>query len=260
VQIYFGEQVRIIDVPADAGSNMGIFESLPDHVNDAQEFAELIDRQTRIHYGVAHKEFLKKFIRRLKKDEGFVRRTIKERMNYFMEKNGVDRNDGFQGRFAKRFALVYSAGVSACKFGILEVDSVDIFNAISKCYRDALEYHNQSNPLSKKEQADAAYSKILKVINTDSFLDIRDKSKKISDKKIDKAKGFIYTLKKTKVAAIPLDRIEKILGNGNVRKKVLDRLKTENLILPRADEKISQQINVRHSSGEKPYCVCLKIK
>jgi hypothetical protein len=122
-----------------------------------------------------------------------------------------------------------------------------------------LEYHRQSNPPSQKEQADAAYSKILKLVDPSEFLDIRDNSKKISDKKIDKAKGFIYTLNKTKVAAIPLDRIQKILGNGNVRKEVFGRLKTENLILPRADEKISQQINVRHSSRNKPHCVCFKI-
>jgi putative DNA primase/helicase len=255
-----GEQVRVVDIPADAGGEYGIFESLPDEMEgNPKKYAELLDEQSNKYYGTAHIKFLKKLTKDLAKDENNVRLKINERMEHFLDKNNVSRVIGHEGRLAKRFALSYAAGISAKKFGILDFSEKEIFNGISKCYRDALEYHSQSNPPSQKEQADAAYSKILKVINTDSFLDIRDKSKKISDKKIDKAKGFIYTLKKTTVAAIPLDGIEKILGNGNVRKKVLERLKTENLLLPRTDGKISRQINVRHSSRDKRHLVCFKL-
>jgi putative DNA primase/helicase len=255
-----GEQVRVVDIPADAGGEYGIFESLPDEMEgNPKKYAELLDKQSKKYYGTAHIKFLEKLTKHLSKDEDNVRTKIAERMEHFLDKNDVSRVIGHQGRLAKRFALAYAAGISARKFGVLDFSEKEVFNGISKCYRDALEYYRQSNPLSKKEQADAAYSKILKLVDPSEFLDIRDDSKKISDKKIDKVKGFIYTLRKTKVAAIPLDRIQKILGNGNVRKKVFDRLKTENLILPRADEKISQQINVRHSSRGKPYCVCFKI-
>jgi putative DNA primase/helicase len=259
-EYFLGEQVRVVDVPADAGCGIGIFETLPKLMKgDPGKYAELIDSNTKIYYGIAHKIFLKNLIKALQKDENRVRRNIGKRMDYFLDKNNVNRKIGHQTRLAKRFALAYAAGISACKSGVLPFDEKLIFKGISKCYQDTIEYQHQFNPLSKKEQADAAYSKILKLVDTSEFLDIRNNSKKISDKKIDKAKGFIYTLNKTKVAAIPLDRIQKILGNGNVRKKVLERLKTENLLLPRTDGKISRQINVRHSNEDKPHLVCFKL-
>jgi putative DNA primase/helicase len=214
-QYFLGEQVRVVDVPADASCGMGIFETLPKPMKgDPGKYADLIDRNTKIYYGVAHKIFLENLIKALQKDENRVRRNIGKRMDYFLDKNNVNRKIGHQTRLAKRFALAYAAGISACKSGALPFDEKLIFKGISKCYQDTIEYQYQFNQPSQKEQADAAYSKILKLVDPSEFLDIRDNSKKISDKKIDKAKGFIYTLRKTKVAAIPLVRIEKILGNA----------------------------------------------
>lgn len=133
-----GENVRVIDIPADAGCGMGIFESLPDGVDSSNELAHIIQKMTSRFYGTAKSEFLERLVSDHQKDSVELKEIIEVELDYFLEKNNVDRSSGIEVRRAKRFALTYAAGYIASKYGILPFKAKAIMNGISKCYQDAI--------------------------------------------------------------------------------------------------------------------------
>ncbi len=57
-QAQAGQLVRIVDIPADAGVGLGVFEDLHGHAS-AQTFADTIKQAAMTHYGHAAREFIK---------------------------------------------------------------------------------------------------------------------------------------------------------------------------------------------------------
>ena len=109
-----GQEVRVIDIPADAGQGMGIFEKLhgfsrPDLLADA-----LKDANAR-HYGHAARVFIAEIV----KDVPGVTAEIRELIAEAASKICPEKADGQVRRVARRFAVAACAGELAISFGIL---------------------------------------------------------------------------------------------------------------------------------------------
>ncbi len=133
-----GENVRMIDVPADAGHGMGIFESLPDGVSSSNELAHIVKDVTHRYYGSAKPAFLKRLIADIQDDREGLKVFLEKGIKYFLDQHKVNRNSGIDVRIAKRFALAYVSGCLAIKYKILPFERSDVMHGISKCYRDSL--------------------------------------------------------------------------------------------------------------------------
>lgn len=99
-----GQEVRFIDIPADAGKGLGLFEELHGHI-DGASFAEALNRDSKTFYGTAARAFL----RQLTADKAGLTVRLKSLMAEFL----VDVPEGADGqikRAANRFALVAAAG------------------------------------------------------------------------------------------------------------------------------------------------------
>jgi putative DNA primase/helicase len=127
-----GEEVRFIDLPALAHPDFGVFERLPDGVSDPASLAESIEAACRQYHGTALREFLSK----LAKNYDKVPDQVRERIAIFMKKAGIPDN-GWEQRFAKRFALAYAAASMAISVNILPWTKEQAFEAINTCYKAA---------------------------------------------------------------------------------------------------------------------------
>lgn len=110
-----GQQVRLLDIPADAGKGFGVFSHAgPD--GDPAKLSNEIKREAEANYGHAGPAFVSRIIR-----EGFdkVAKDARKAMAAFAEQNVPADADGQVVRVAQRLALIAVAGELATLWGIV---------------------------------------------------------------------------------------------------------------------------------------------
>jgi uncharacterized protein (DUF927 family) len=141
-----GQQVRIIDIAADAGAGMGIFETLHGFPS-ADALARHLKMAAGEHYGHPHAEFL----RILTKDFDAVAPAVISYRDEFMADHCPKGADGQVSRVAARFGLVAAGGEMATAFRILPWEPGEATRAAAKCFRDWLELRGDVEPAEVRE-------------------------------------------------------------------------------------------------------------
>jgi putative DNA primase/helicase len=111
--IHAGQEARFIDIPADAGTRLGLFETLHSHPS-ADSLARHLRAATGRFYGAP----IRAYLERLTETEGVVE-MLRPRLRRFVANVCPPGADGQVGRVAQRFALVAAAGWLATRMGIL---------------------------------------------------------------------------------------------------------------------------------------------
>ncbi|MBQ4771403.1 DUF927 domain-containing protein [Pectobacterium versatile] len=253
-----GENVRVIDIHADAGYGMGVFESLPDGVNSSNELVHAIKDATHRYHGSAKPAFLKRLMADIQHDRKNVKRKLEKGIEFFLDKHKVDRNSGIQVRIAKRFAIAYVAGCMAEKYGIFPFTKQDVMKGISTCYQDSLkkvlvEHEVTETPLDNLLDA------IIKIIKSDGALNLTENSR-IAQAAIKKALVIIHKVKGRSVYAVNKELVHNYLSK-NQRKIILTRLAREGFLLTDSHKDYSTiQIVYKSEQVGRRYCfVCNKL-
>jgi putative DNA primase/helicase len=108
-----GQELRLLDIAADAGKGMGVWEELHSAGGPA-EMSDALKAATRDHYGHAGPAFLEQFVH----DIEDAKKIGGEVMAAFMAKAKRPDDHGQVHRAALRFALVAAAGELASAFGV----------------------------------------------------------------------------------------------------------------------------------------------
>jgi putative DNA primase/helicase len=126
-----GQEVRLLDIPADAERGLGVFEMLHDF-QSAVTFARYLGEATKQYYGAAIREFLC----RITQDIQFVKNYLTAKKIKFIESNVPPEADGQIHRVALRFSLVAAAGELATFFNITGWQECTASYAVTKCFQD----------------------------------------------------------------------------------------------------------------------------
>ena len=127
-----GQEVRLIDIPADAGKEFGAFDNAG-AANDPKVLADEIKTAAQISYGTAGPEFVRRLIADgLDKHPGDIRAMI----NAFRRNYAPEAADGQVLRVMDRFGLVAAAGELACDLGIVCWQRGDALEAARRCFID----------------------------------------------------------------------------------------------------------------------------
>jgi uncharacterized protein (DUF927 family) len=126
-----GQQVRLIDIPADAGMGFGVFSHAgPD--GDAKVLADTLKTAARTSYGTAGPEFVRRLIANgIDKSTAIIEATI----NTF-QKHAPPRADGQVLRVCDHFALVAAAGELARELGVVHWKSGAAIESARQCFAD----------------------------------------------------------------------------------------------------------------------------
>lgn len=244
-----GENVRMIDVPADAGRGMGIFESLPEGMTSSNELVRMVKDVTHHYYGAAKPAFLKRLIADVQEDREELKAYLEKGIEFFLNKHKVERNSGIDMRIAKRFALAYVSGCLAIKYKVLSFEKSDVMQGISKCYRDSLNMPCSPEPvismLLPAEVIDILKSgEQFNLINTTGI-------------NPDLIKGTSVVLCKVKgkvVLAVDAKLINGIM-NPTLRKSVLKKLTQQGILLSDSQKEYSTvQIRYGEEIIDRRYC------
>lgn len=108
-----GQEVRLVDIPADAGCNLGIFENIH-HLQSAADFARYLSHASKNYYGIPIRKFLRSVTTNLEQ----VRKRLEALRAEFMNTFVLKQADGQVQRVAMRFALIAAAGELATELNI----------------------------------------------------------------------------------------------------------------------------------------------
>jgi uncharacterized protein (DUF927 family) len=129
-----GQQVRVVDVPADAGLGLGVFENLHD-APSADIFARRLKQAASECYGAAGRAFLERI---LENPAEIAEAVVGFREEYLTE-HCPSKADGQVSRVAARFGLVAAAGELAIAIGILPWPPGEARAAVGACFKAWLE-------------------------------------------------------------------------------------------------------------------------
>jgi putative DNA primase/helicase len=130
-----GQEVRLADLPADAGASMGIFEDLHDYTSP-EDMARQLGKATSKYYGTPSTAFLEKLTAM---DHEEIAKDISKARKDFMEEYVPPNPSGQVLSVAGRFALIAAAGTLATSFEILDWPQDEAYQAAGVCFQGWLE-------------------------------------------------------------------------------------------------------------------------
>ncbi len=126
-RIQAGQEVRLADIPADAGAGLGLFENLHGH-DSARAFADAIKRQAATNYGHLSREFIKAFLAHPEAKKT-IRTFLAEGMPLLSDSSDPSAFDGQVQRVGRRFLLV-----AAAEWGLLPWQKGEALQAAKTCF------------------------------------------------------------------------------------------------------------------------------
>lgn len=129
-----GQEVRLVDIAADAGKRMGMVEQLNDFAT-AKELMDTLNRRTSQYYGTAGHAFLEA----MTKQPDEISQFLKEFKQRFIKKNVEQGASEQVSRVASRFALVAAAGEMATDLGITGWEKGEAYQAAMACFNSWLD-------------------------------------------------------------------------------------------------------------------------
>jgi uncharacterized protein (DUF927 family) len=129
-----GMGVRMIDIPADAGQNMGLFENIHGFDSPAA-FAKMLNQNIKTNYGTA----LPAFIQCISDKKDNIKELVDKHRQRFLEKCQDVENIGQMDRICNKFAFAAASGELAIEFGILSYEAGTMIDAAYQCLKAHIE-------------------------------------------------------------------------------------------------------------------------
>ena len=123
-----GAEVRMVNIDADAGAGMGMFEEIHGQRSPAQ-FAELVNKVVKENQGTAGPAFIRHLIANMDADL----QTAKNMIGQFVAEHLPPNSSGEIARVVRLFALVAAGGKFATAAGITGWDLAEPENAAKRC-------------------------------------------------------------------------------------------------------------------------------
>ncbi|MEO6823249.1 MAG: DUF927 domain-containing protein [Nitrosospira sp.] len=124
-----GQEVRLLDIPADAAKGLGLFDTLHDHESGAV-FSKVLAEATTLYYGSAAPAFIGKLVEHLDKLPSMIKKAQREFTNQHLPSDA----GGQAHRAALRFSLVGAAGELATVWGITGWKLGEASEAAKTCF------------------------------------------------------------------------------------------------------------------------------
>jgi uncharacterized protein (DUF927 family) len=133
-RIQAGQEVRLVDVPADAGTGLGMFEDLHG-AESSKAFADQLREATPRHYGHAGRAF----VAALSQDRPENLTNAQRLRDSFLQQHVPVEASGQVWRVAQRFGLIGAAGELATAAGITGWPAGAALTAAARCFNDWLQ-------------------------------------------------------------------------------------------------------------------------
>jgi putative DNA primase/helicase len=243
-----GQTVRMLEIPADAGAKLGIFEHLHDF-SSADEFAKHLSQMAQETCGHAAHAFLCY----LEKQEfQKLQHAIAELTKNWLSSHVPQNADGQVKRAARRFALVAVSGELASAAGILPWHDKEAGNAAARCLKDWINSRGGAGSHEVQEGLKNIENFIVRY-GSSRFADMDSPNEKI----IDRA-GFRRTeQEKTEYLFFPNVFRKDVLGGSKNAPAIIQAAIEQKIIQPDAEGKSARNVRIPGIGQKRMICVTL---
>jgi uncharacterized protein (DUF927 family) len=130
-QVRAGQELRLAEIPADAGAGMGLFENFHE-IGHGADFAKALDQATRKYHGTAWVGFLTRLLCEPAEE---ISSILHKGIHLFEQRFLSEDASGQARRVASRFALVGAAGELATSWGLTGWDAGEAMKAAGVCFK-----------------------------------------------------------------------------------------------------------------------------
>lgn len=252
-----GDEVRLIDVPIPSRLN-GIFDRLPARMTSGV-VAKRLEKWAARTYGVAGKTYLEKLVADYRANRRALSNRLSRYRQRFIQKIGVDADDGYAHRFAERFALAYAAGLLAIYYGIVPWKRSLVWRCVRRVYRQAMSMRSSAG-----ESLEGAVAKVLGHLPRllKRAVDIKKCTRREGRRAAESESPLrlVHTDGHPLIALRPA-MLKKIIGTAIPDKAVAAELERRGLLISRSKGRRTRQVRVpgvaqRHGY----YCLRLQMK
>jgi hypothetical protein len=167
-----GQEVRFLDIPADAGAGFGAFEDVHGEA-DGNAFSRVIRQAAQEHHGLAGPAFVSWFATRLAGDPAWPSEELAPRVRGFVARVVPPGADGQVQRAAGRFALAALAGELATLAGVTGWEPGAAEAAAETCFRAWLDARGGTGA-REAQQVTAAVRRFIGLHGAARFETIKD--------------------------------------------------------------------------------------
>lgn len=128
-----GQEVRMLDVPADPGEDLGLFQDLCGFGSGAT-FSNHLKSGATQNYGVAIRVFLKRLVDDRNDRSDWLQETLTAHIKRFMASYLPTGADGQVNRACHRFGIIAAAGELAAAYGVLPFPEGDAIGGVGECF------------------------------------------------------------------------------------------------------------------------------
>lgn len=143
-----GQEIRSVNISADAGKGYGVFDNLHGH-KDGASLSNYLKEQCKLYYGSASDAFLTRLV---KEDKTAIKERWRLITTLFLKHIRGEEAHGQVKRVAERFALVTLAGVLASEWGITGWKIESVTEAGIACFDSWFKEHREGVTNSSEEE------------------------------------------------------------------------------------------------------------
>ncbi len=135
-----GQEIRLVNIPADAGADMGMFAALHGHPTPAA-FANAVSLGASCRYGAVGREWLHRIVA----DRTKLVDVISDGVREFVAESVPKGASGQVERVARRFGLVAAAGELATHYGLTGWSEGEAADGVRACFQAWLQEFGTGN-------------------------------------------------------------------------------------------------------------------
>jgi putative DNA primase/helicase len=250
-----GEAVRLIDIPVPR-QRTGIFDRLRKSATarDSRLLADELEQAAATYYGEAGRIFLTKLVHDFGNDHDGLIDRLAGGIERFLNKSGVDLEDPYEVRFAKRFALAYAAGLLAIKYSVVPWSQEIVYRSICRVYRKA-----RSQTARPVNRVQVATKRVIREVQKATPVNITPGSPAVDPKAAERARVLLIMHSDGRpLRAVRPDYFRSLVGPHVDPRQVARQLDEKSLLIPRSNGRRTRQVTIPGSNKRKDY-YCLRL-
>lgn len=246
-----GQLVRIIDIPADPGRGLGLFEDLKGF-GSGEIFSRHLKENASLHYGAPIRAFLSRLTSNLEDAKAQLRKASEA----FVSGNCPEGADPQVQRACRRFALIAAAGEVATSYGITGWPVGEATHAAKRCLGDWLSRRGHLGAADVEE----AISQVRKFIESHGAARFTDVASAETDRPTVNRAGFKKTTKDDQTEYLVLPEVfRKEVCKGFDIGSVCRELARRGMLIPGTNGKSTIVCRIHTLGSKRLYCLTSKI-
>lgn len=168
-----GQEVRLVDVPVDSQSGMGVFDNLHDFKNPG-ELADYLNTECSKYHGSVFAEFMERLVKDIENPDKLGDWQLWMHTGRIQIAGHWWNQDcaPMIKRILSRLAMVYAVGIQAVKYGVLPFSEEDVLKSCSSVFESFMEHRGSGASRELIQGIEAVEIFIKRNVDSSRFIDI----------------------------------------------------------------------------------------